>query len=50
MAIQDNVKNFNFVRDKESLDDIFTIERIFRGFQENWNDYIEYTILEKEVI
>ena len=45
-----NRKNFDFVRDKENTNNIFAIERIFQGFQENWDNYIEYQIVEKEVV
>lgn len=49
-AISDNVNNFDFVRDEESSDNIFAIDRIFQGFQENWDNYIEYKIIKKEVM
>lgn len=49
-TIQENIKNFDFVRDEENTNNIFDIERIFQGFQENWDNYIEYKIIEKEVI
>lgn len=43
-AIQDNVNNFNFVIDEEDKN------RIFLEFQENWDNYIEYKIIESEVL
>lgn len=48
--IENNIKNFDFVRDEENTNNIFAIERIFQWFQENWDNYIEYKITENEVI
>lgn len=43
--IQDNIENYDFVRDEE------THKRpiIFFKFQENWDEYIEYNITETEI-
>lgn len=43
-TIQDNIKNFDFVLDEQSN------TRIFQSYQENWNNYIEYKIIKKEVL
>jgi hypothetical protein len=43
-TIQDNIKNFDFVLDEQSN------TRIFQSYQENWDNYIEYKIIEKEVL
>lgn len=45
--IKDNIENFNFVLDKEKYKHI---KIIFCEFQENWDNYIEYKIIEKEVL
>lgn len=37
----DNITNFDFVQDEENE------KIIFQGFQENWNNYIEYEIIDK---
>lgn len=37
----DNITNFDFVQDEENE------KIIFQGFQENWDNYIEYDIIEK---
>ena len=42
--INDNIQNFDFVIDKEYEN------RIFWRFQENWQNYIEFDIIEKEII
>lgn len=48
-TIKDNIENFEFVEDEENTNNIFAIKRIFLKFQENWNNYIEYKIIESEV-
>ena len=37
----DNITNFDFIQDKENE------KIIFQSFQENWNNYIEYEIIDK---
>ena len=41
--INDNVDNYDFVIDEEDN------HRLFYGTQENWDNYIEYDIIEEEV-
>lgn len=48
-TIQDNIDNFDFVRDENENKNILNSEIIFFGYQENWDNYIEYQIIEKEV-
>lgn len=43
--IQDNIENYGFVRDEETHKTTI----IFLGFQENWDNYIEYEIIETEL-
>lgn len=42
--VNDNVENFGFVKDEQEETES-TI--IFWNYQENWNNYIEYEIIEK---
>ena len=48
--IQDNVNNFDFVRDSQNKNELLGTETIFYNYQENWNNYIEFEIVEKEVL
>lgn len=41
--INDNITNYGFVVDSQDAN------RLFYSYQENWNDYIEYTIEERDV-
>lgn len=45
LTIKDNLENYGFVRDKETHKTTI----IFLGFQENWDNYIEYEIIETEL-
>lgn len=47
--IKENIKYFDFIEDVENIKNPLAISRIFQGFQENWDNYIEYRIIEKEV-
>ena len=48
--INDNIENFNFVKD-ENASKVFKNDTIiFYSYQENWDNYIEYKIIEKEVL
>lgn len=49
-VIQENIENYNFVKDSENMKNIFATYRLFLEFQENWDYYIEYKIIEKEVL
>lgn len=52
-AINDNIQHYNFVLDEENefKPEVFKNHTIiFYGYQENWNNYIEYIIIEKEVL
>lgn len=53
--INDNIDEFDFGIDKECNDRIFEIThrmtRLFRGgYQENWDNYLEIHMEEKEVL
>lgn len=48
-VIKDNLEHYNFIEDIENVKYPFAISRIFLDFQENWDNYIEYRIIEKEV-
>ena len=48
--ISNNVNNHGFVRDEQKSNNILGIETIFYNYQENWKNYIEYEIIEKEVL
>lgn len=48
-VIKDNLEHYNFIEDVENVKHPFAISRIFLDFQENWNNYIEYRIIESEV-
>lgn len=43
--IKDNIENYGFIRDEETHKTTI----IFLGFQENWDNYIEYEIIETEL-
>ena len=45
--IKDNLENYDFVEDNESEENL---KRIFLNIQENWDYYIEYHIIEKNII
>ena len=45
LEIQDNIKNYGFVTDEEKHKTII----IFLNHQENWDNYVEYEIIESEV-
>lgn len=52
-AIDDNIKHYNFVLDEQNeyKPEVFKNHTIiFYDYQENWNNYIEYIIIEKEVL
>lgn len=38
---KDNIKNYGFIQDNDNK------WIIFKGYQENWDNYIEYDIIEK---
>lgn len=38
---KDNIKNYGFIQDNDNK------WIIFQGYQENWDNYIEYDIIEK---
>lgn len=42
-TINDNIKNYNFVIDEQDKNIIFL------DYQENWDNYIEYKIIKKEI-
>lgn len=46
LIIQDNIKNYGFVTDEEKHETTI----IFLEHQENWDNYIEYEIIESEVL
>ena len=47
-TIKENVENFNFVEDEQ--DNILQNHTIiFYQYQENWDNYIEYKIIKKEI-
>ncbi|MBQ8998384.1 MAG: hypothetical protein IJ086_06825 [Clostridium sp.] len=48
-VIKDNLEHYNFIEDVENVKHPFAISRIFLDFQENWDNYIEYRIVESEV-
>ena len=48
-TIQDNIENFGFVRDENASKSFKNDTIIFYNYQENWDNYIEYRIIEKEV-
>ena len=48
-VIKEDIKNFDFIEDIENVENPLAISRIFQGFQENWDNYIEYRIVESEV-
>lgn len=48
-VIKEDIKNFDFIEDIENVEHPLAISRIFQGFQENWDNYIEYRIVESEV-
>lgn len=45
--IRDNVENWDFIEDKQKNENC---KRLFYLENENWDNYVEYRILEKEVI
>lgn len=45
LTIADNIKNYGFVKEKGTHE----TKVIFLGFQENWDNYIEYEIIETEL-
>lgn len=52
--IEDNIRNFDFDYDKECKDHRkgteFRMSRLFKGgYQENWDNYLEIYIEEREV-
>ena len=49
-TIQDNIKNFGFVRDENASECFKNDTIIFYDYQENWDNYIKYKIVEKEVL
>ena len=53
-TIEDNIKYFDFDYDKEcklsTINNTHNITRLFKGgYQENWDNYLEIHIEEKEV-
>ena len=48
-TIIDNIKNFDFVRDENANNSFKNDTIIFFRYQENWDNYIEYRIIEKEI-
>ena len=47
--IEHNMEEFNFVEDTENQ--LKELEKtIFYDYQENWQNYIEFQIIEKEVL
>ncbi len=46
--IEHNVNNFGFVEDTDNTKKYTKI--LFRDYQENWQNYIEFEIIEKEVL
>lgn len=52
-TIDENIKHHNFVLDEQDncKAEVFKNHTIiFYDYQENWNNYIEYIIVEKEVL
>jgi len=45
LTIADNIKNYGFVKEKGTHE----TKVIFLGFRENWDNYIEYEIIETEL-
>lgn len=45
LTIKDNLENYDFIRDEGTHETTI----IFLGFQENWDNYIEYEIIETEL-
>lgn len=48
-SINDNLQNFGFVKDESPNEQFKNDTIIFYGYQENWDNYIEYKIIEKEI-
>lgn len=47
--IKDNLENFDFVADENVCKQFKNDTIIFYSHQENWDNYIEYKIIEKEI-
>lgn len=45
--IKDDVENWDFIEDTQNNENC---KILFYGFQENWDNYIEYSIIEMEVL
>ena len=45
-CVNDNVQNFGFVEDEQKK---ASTKIIFWNYQENWNNYIEYEIIERTI-
>ena len=50
ILIIDNITNYGFVKDEQNKSDNDKLITLFWDYQENWNDYIELEIIEKEVL
>lgn len=52
--VSDNVEHYNFIYDEEckmeSINDKHNMTRLFKGYQENWNNYLEIHIEEQEIL
>lgn len=46
-----DIKDFNYVYDEDNFNEILVDDtiRVFKNYQDNWNCYSEYRILEKVV-
>lgn len=47
--IEHNINNFNFIEDTDNITKEHT-KILFYDYQENWQNYIEFGIIEKEVL
>lgn len=45
--IKDDVENWDFIEDTQNNENC---KILFYGFEENWDNYIEYSIIETEVL
>lgn len=52
--IEDNIKEYDFDYDEEckmfSINDTHNMTRLFKGYQENWDNYLEIHIEKREVL
>ena len=50
ILIIDDITNYGFIKDEQNKNDNNDIITLFWNYQENWNNYIDLEIIEKEVL